>query len=346
MKRGILLTLAFALTVTTAQAGGWRGQDGRYTFGDVMCGLVGGLAVGKISQLLFKSDPWAVILGLLGGKVAADYCQDLRDEERQAIRNLIDEAGRAQLGQWIPIKTAHYHGYVGAIAVGTSGESDCRQFKFSLYRNETNEYLGWSFVWACEDRGEWIVTNERWIKKGARQNYGSRPSRSGYGSGGGYSQVGGGYSSVESGYSQSVSIESSVVLNWDIRGVSRMVRDGGRERPVQLMNRKGEIGFLKGVSKEEESKDKKDRKDEPKSETAVVMYINGNDPQAIGEPTVSIDEVGIECGVTQFCQTMKVVTADGKEGRMMFLFRNGEVGIMTGQYGYIIRPVSTLRLAD
>lgn len=345
MKRAILLgcVLSFSLQSSYAQSGGW-GRSEPATFGDFMCGLIGGAIAGKLAHEAFRSDPVTFVISAIGYVASFKLCQSRRDEERLSVNQFVKNIADRPVGSWdrfrSEVTTSHYGtrafaGYVGTLAQGTrvsyqsetSSEQTCKLLRFVVYRNEVGEYgdfVGHSQTWVCRDsNGFWEVARSSEVRV-SQGNIGiSRPG------------------SMDCS-DQEGSVAKSIRF-WRLEDLQREVNDQGRIRKLQLLNRKTELGFFAGRTP--------DNKGHAADFRGVIMYINGNDPAPIGQPAVHVNNIGVECGVTPFCHVLDVETSDGFRGKTAFLFGNGDVGIESRGAvpqgtvgGYFIRHVSTLRL--
>lgn len=342
MKRTLLLAAALTLTVNSAQAG-WAGQEPEMTAGEFFCGILGGLAGGKIAHAAGASDPVIFGVALLGGAVGASFCSYLRDEEQQTLIPIVNQSLETPVNGAKTVRTDGFVAYVNirnecwrtGVNSDVQMENTCKLFEASIHRR-SGEFLGRSKEWACKnEQGAWVITSENWIPV-EKCNQRRASVSTGYGS----SNGGSGYGSPSRPATPAVvasgpypgSVEAPVVsqgpiaLGWDARQIPRkvLINNGNgtsTQRAPQLMNRRTEIGFFGGASQDG---------------GAVYFYLN-NEPQNDRDARVhNVNDVGVECGATVFCQSRYVTTSDGREGVMRFLFRNGDAGIKTSTYWIIV----------
>ncbi|MFN8791017.1 MAG: hypothetical protein ACK5Y2_06110 [Bdellovibrionales bacterium] len=357
MKRAILLgcVLSFSLQSSYAQSGGW-GRSEPATFGDFMCGLIGGAIAGKLAHEAFRSDPVTFVISAIGYVASFKLCQSRRDEEKLSVNQFVKNVADRPVGSWDRFKsevtTSHYGtqvfaGYVGTLAEGTrrssqgdsSGDQSCKLLRFVVYRGEVGQYgqfVGHSQTWVCRDfNGNWEVARSSEVRVSRGETGSSRPG------------------AMRCGSDQDVGIVAKSIRFWQLESLPRMVQHDPEcnlraqtcnSRSLQMVNRKRnfgenfvEVGFFAGRTP--------DNKGHTANFRGVVMYINGNDPTPIGQPAVHINNVGVECGVTPYCHILEVETAEGFRGEMTFLFGDGNV-VIENRGDRVIRHVSTLRLCN
>ncbi len=368
MKQSLIVALALSLLFQPMAQAGWRGQEKSLSFGEFMCGVIGGVGSGAIAHKVIGSDPLTLVAGIVGGLAGANYCGYLRDEEQQTLRRFLKDGLEGRVGDQRRVDLNDFFAFVEIRGIGyrmnvgnnemMEGpvENICKKFEMSIYRRR-GEFLGKSTGWACKDRnGSWNVVDKAGVIPTREEpsssysydnNYNSGynspvPSYGGPGSigvapapghGGGsvdvspYPGHGGGSIDVSPyppGYAPVPAPGShGFLLNWDIRQIPHIVQDAGYQRRLQLMNRRGEVGFLKSVSPDGRS---------------IQLYVNN----AGYAPFHSVDDFGVECDVTPVCRSYEVTTRDGVSGTIRYLFRNGDVGIDSTYHGYVIRPLNSI----
>ena len=326
MKKALLAAAALTLTMNSAQAG-WAGQEPEMTAGEFFCAIFGGLAGGKLAHAAGASDPVIFGAALLGGAVGNSLCSYLRDEEQQALIPIVNKSLATPVGGGAIVETNGFKSFVNirnecwrtGFNLESGAENTCKLFDASIHRT-SGEFLGRSKEWACKnEQGSWVITDQRWIP--VEKCRGGRSSGApGYGGGNSGSRP---QPAVVASSSYPGSVEAPVVvsnaiqLGWDARSIPRKVlinNGNGRttERPPQLMNRRTEIGFYGGASQDG---------------GAVYFYLN-NEPQDVRDARIhNVNDVGVECTATVFCQTRTVILSNGQQATMRYLFRNGDIGV-------------------
>lgn len=345
MKKWVLIIVVMSMVITSLFLGGQARAFERnkgYQAGELLCGVLGGVALGAIANNLVGKDPVTFVAAIIGGVIGARTCDDLNNEEKQAVYALVRESFSPRVTGTHHVVTNRFDAFIDVTAKGwrtgvDAASEDCLYFRASVYEpGENGKFLGrTSAYWACGSaNGSWqVVSSGVQMDKKSGYAYRTQAQTSGYVVTGGYMESG----KIVITEGTGLPVNSNLARVWNLKNLPRYVYDPGAQpggdhmRPLQLMNRDKEIGYLKAVTKDGIG-------------GAISVDIEKY------QPDFNEDTIGVECDYTNYCVGYNLQVNAKKsngtqvyKGYVRFIFKNGDVGIRDSYNGWSIIPAALAR---